>query len=296
MKKLRYILLMALALFFVAPASFAQAVKNDLILTPAYYNNNNQYQYILVRAKSKIDGKFKLVSGITIHFYITEESPANSLGKAVTNNKGEAFVLIPASAKEEWNKSAKQNFVVVSEATKLYDAAKETTSITKARIQIDTLADKMITATFMELKDSVWTPVKGVDVKIAIRRLQGDLNVADPPTYATDSLGIATAEYKRDSMPGDGKGNLILVARVEDNDTYGNIMIEKMAPWGTVSHYVSEFDKRTLFARRGRSPIWLEFIAYSIVLVVWGILLYLFGQIRKLKRLGNITGLPGDGL
>lgn len=296
MKKLNYTLSLTFFLCLLAAACFAEGTKNDLILTPAYYNNNNQIQYIMVRAKSKIDGKFQLVSGITVHCYIASESPENVLGKIVTNEKGEAVLLIPPSAKKQWNNAAKQSFIVVSEPTPLYDATKATTEITKAKLKIDTLSDKKIAVSFLELKDSIWTPLKGIDVKIAVKRLQGDLNVADAPTYATDSLGIATADFKRDSLPGDAKGNLILIARVEDNDIYGNLTAEKIAPWGTTVHYVSEFDKRTLFGRRGRSPIWLELIAYTIVAVVWGILFYLFGQIRKLKGLGLIAMSTDESL
>ena len=87
-------------------------------------------------------------------------------------------------------------------------------------------------------------------------------------------------------MPGDSKGNLILIAKVEDNDTYGNLSSEKIVPWGKPIKYYTEFGKRTLFARRGKSPIWLELLAYSIVLAVWGVLIYLIGQIKKMKKLG----------
>ena len=286
MKKLNYILLLTLILFFVVLASYAQETKNNLSLTLGYYNNNNHIQYLLVKAKSKINGKFQLIPDITMHFYITAESPANALGKAITNKKGEAYILMPSSAKQAWNSSAKQSFVVVSEASKQFDAATGSTDITKAKIKIDTASDRRITATLVELKDSIWVPVKGVEMKIGIKRMAAILNVNETPTYTTDSLGMVSAEFKRDSLPGYAKGNLILIAKIEENDLYGNLTAETIVPWGITISYVSEYDKRTLFARRGRSPIWLEFIAYSIVVAVWGILIYLFGQIRKLKRLG----------
>ena len=286
MKKISLLLLAAILLNGISIVSFAQNVKNDLSLTLGYFNSNNQTHYLMVHAKSKIDGKFQMIPNVAVTFYISTESPANVLGKAVTNEKGEALVLIPPSAKNEWNKSAKQSFIAVSQTSKLFDEAKGTLDITKAKIKMDTLADRKIVATLVELKDSVWTPVKGVDIKVTVKRLDGDLNVSETATYATDSLGVATAEFKRDSLPGDAKGALTLIAKVEDNDLYGNLSAEKLVPWGAAFKYNSEFDKRTLFARRGRSPIWLEFMAYSIVLVVWGILFYLFGQIRKLKRLG----------
>ncbi len=271
---------------FIGLASFSQGVKNELMLNPGYFNDNNQLQYLKVNAKTKIDGKFRQVPDVAVSFYITDDMPAHLLGKAITNEKGEAVVFIPPSAREEWMKSAKPGFMVVSSASQLYDAAKATLDVTKARIKLDTGADRKITAVLTELKDSSWQPIKGVDIKVAVKRMGGDLNVSEAPTYTTDSLGSISADFKRDSLPGDSKGNLILIAKVEDNDTYGNLTTEKTVPWGTAFKYASEFNRRTLFARRGHSPLWLEWMAYTIIAAVWGVLLYLTGQIRKLKKLG----------
>ena len=266
----------------------AQAVaKNDLLLSLGYYNNNNQTQYLAVKAKTKIGGKFQMVPGIQVNFYITNDSSAsNLLGKAVTDGKGNAYLLIPASAKTEWNKSASQNFIAVSVASKLYEESKARTPVTKAKLKIDTAADKKVNVTVLELKDTAWIPVKNVELKVAVKRSGGDLNISETQTYTTDSTGTISAEYKRDSLPGDAKGNLVLIAKVEDNDTYGNLSVELTVPWGNRTSYLSAYDKRTLFARRGYSPVWLEIMAYSIIVLVWGVLIYLIGQIRKIKALG----------
>ncbi|NNV55554.1 hypothetical protein [Limnovirga soli] len=268
----------------------AQATKNDLVLNLSYYNNNNQSQYVMVHAKSKIDGKFQQIPGIDVRFYITSDSSsANLLGKAITNEKGEAFVLIPPSAKDEWNKSANQSFIAVAQASKLYDETKTNVDIVKAKLQIDTSADKVITAKLLALNDTVWLPVTGVDVKVAVKRLDGNLNVNETETYTTDSTGTVTAEYKRDSLPGDAKGILTLIATIEDNDVYGNLTVEKAVPWGATFQNTSVFDKRTLFARRGHSPIWLELMAYSIILAVWLVIFYLIMQFIKIKKLGRLA-------
>lgn len=286
MKKTSQQLIAFLLLLTISLSAFAQVEKNSLSLSISYYNSNNQTQYLVAHAKSKIDGKFQMIPNIPVSFYIGSKTPETLIGKGVTNEKGDALVFIPASAKDEWNKAAKVSFVVASPATKTFDEGEGTLDLTKAKLQIDTLADRKIVATLLELKDSISTPVKAVDVRIAIKRMDADLNVAETPTYATDSLGVASADFKRDSLLGDSKGNLVLVAHVDENDLYGNLSSEKTVPWGKSFTYISQYDKRTLFARRGKSPIWLELMAYSIVVAVWGILIYLFTQIKKLKQLG----------
>jgi hypothetical protein len=194
--------------------------------------------------------------------------------------------MMPPTAKDEWNKSPKQSFLVVSDSSNLFDAVNTSINFTKARIKIDTAEDKKIIATLVEQKDSSWVPVKGVDMKIAVKRLGGDLNVSEALTYTTDSLRSVNADFKLLNLPGDSTGNLILIASVEDNDVYGNMTTERTVPWGTSSKYISDYNKRSLFARRGWSPLWLEWMAYSIIAVVWLVILYLLIQICKLKKLG----------
>ena len=287
MKKnnLKYVAVVLFALIGIT--TIAQDVKNDLSLSLSYFNNNNQTQYLVAKAKTKIDGRFQQVPDVNISFYITNDSSAsNLLGKAITNDKGEASLMIPASAKDEWKKSVKHSFVIVSATSKLYDQTKANIDVVRAKLKIDTTDDKKVNVVLYELKDTSWVPVKGVDVKVAVKRMDGDLNVNETQTYSTDSLGAVSAEFKRDSIPGDANGDITLIAKVEDNDTYGNLIVERVAHWGNKFQYVSQFDKRTLFARRGHSPWWLELMAYSIVVTVWFVLMFLVGQIKKLKKLG----------
>lgn len=286
MKKIKYTGFTIILTLLLAALSSAQVAKNTLIPGLGYFNDNNRVQYLKANTKTKLNGKFKQVSGIHLNFYINSESPANLLGKAVTNDKGQAILFIPPSANVEWNKSPKQSFIVVSDASKQYDAVHSDINLTKARIQIDTLAERKISATLSELRDSAWMPVRGVDLKVVVKRMDGNLNVNETPVYTTDSLGAVSADFKQDKLPGDSAGNLILIAEVDDNDIYGNLTAERSVPWGMVSRYVPAYNQRSLFARRGWSPLWLEWMAYTTIAVVWGVLLYLFIQIKRLKKLG----------
>ena len=268
----------------------AQAVeKNTLILGVKYFNDNNISQHLVIEAKSKIDGKFQKIGNIPVKVFITNDSNKNNLIAAgMTSERGELLVLIPASAKGEWLKSNKQNFVALSAETKLYDEARAELAVTKAKIKIDTLDGKMVKASVMALLDTVWTPMAGVELVLAVKRLGGNLNINETLTYTTDTSGSMIGEFKRDSLPGDQKGNLVLIANVIDNDTYGNLSSETTAPWGTKLTYATNYNHRSLFARRGHSPFWLEFLAYGIILAVWAVIVYLIFQIREIKKLGAV--------
>ncbi len=263
------------------------AQKGDLNISLSYFISNNKIPYVLAKVKTKIDGKFQMVSGINLNLFLDKDSAGTLIAKVVTNGKGEATAIIPPSLKNEWSSSIKHTFLATFAGDKKYESSKADLTVGKAKILIDTTSDRKITATVFEMKDTSWTPVKGVELKIAIRRLDADLSVNETATFTTDSLGQTSADFKRDSIPGDAKGNITLVAKIEDNDQYGNLSIEQSVPWGAKFVGENNFNKRTLFATRDKSPIWLLLMAYSIVITVWGILFSLVDTIFKIKKLGE---------
>jgi hypothetical protein len=266
----------------------AQAVeKNTLVLGLKYYNDNNTAQHLVVSAKSKIDGKFQKIGNIAVKVFITNDSNKNNfIGAGIISERGEFILFIPPSAKTEWIKSATQNFIAISAANKLYDEARAETTITKAKIKIDTAEGKIVLAKLFIQVDTSWQPMTGVEMLLAVKRLDGNLNISETATYTSDSAGAITGEFKRDSLPGDQKGNLVLVANIIDNDVYGNVEAETTVPWGKPLVYTTNYNHRSLFARRGHSPIWLELLAYGIILLVWAVIIYLGFQIRKIIQLG----------
>ena len=267
-------------------ASYAQdSLKSDLSLNLGYFNDNNRFQYLKASSKTKVDGKFQAAPHVNLKFYIESVADGNLLGAAMTDHSGSAVLYLPASARDNFMKSSKLSFFVVADESEHYNSAQGDVEITKAKLKIDTVPDRKISVVLTELKDSVWTPVKDVDVKVAVQRFGGDLDVdADTKTYTTDSTGTVTASFLRDSLPGDNKGDLVLIAKVEDNDSYGNLSVQQTVSWGKPTVYVSNYDERTLYSRSGKSPLWVNLMAYGIIIIVWSILIYLLFQIRKMSR------------
>ena len=280
------LLLMLLASAFTA---FSQTTeKGDLSIAVNYYITNNRVPYLVVKVKTKVDGRFKNVEGIPLKLYLNKDSIGTFIAKVISNERGEASAMIPSSVRKEWNSQSKHTFLANFDGDKKYSPAKGDLTVSPAKILIDA-ADKKVTATVLTLKDTSWVPVKGVDVILAVRRLASELNINETPTFTTDSTGKVTGDFKRDSIPGDAKGNITLLAKIVDNDQYGNLVIEKSVPWGAKFIPVSTFNNRTLFATRDKSPIWLLIIVYSIVIGVWGILTMLVLNLLKIKKLGKAS-------
>ena len=144
-----------------------------------------------------------------------------------------------------------------------------------------------MTAQLKEKIGTEWVAVKEIELKLGLKRLLGNLSVGDAETYTADSTGTASAEFLRDSMPGDKKGNITPVARVEDNDIYGNLIEEKVVPWGKAVQSENNFWHRSLWSTGNRTPKWLLIIAFSISVGVRGIIIYLVKEVFKIRKMGK---------
>lgn len=285
MKCINYIVLGIAGCCLLSQDGLAQE-RSALSLNLGYFSNNDRTQYLVANAKTRVNGKFTPRDSVPVRFFISGESPGNLIGQAMTNSHGDAILFLPPAAKTEWDKSPKQHFVAIADSSSTYEGATAEADIAKAKIELDTSADKNIVATVLEQTATGWVPVMNTDVILAVKRMGSNLNLSNSPTYTTDSLGKVSVDYTLAGLPGDDSGNIVLLAKLDASDQYGTITREKIVPWGVAPSYVSDFDKHSLFARRGLAPWWLRFIAYSILLAVWGVIIHLFFQIRKIRRIG----------
>jgi len=270
---------------------FAQDEKPELMLNLSHFTENNHLQYLKVQTQLKADNKLQALKDVVVQLYLDSVGAANLIGKIKTNEKGSAQTTIPAGLKDLWAASPNHKFIAIAKANQKDEAITTELEIAKSKIEIDTLNEdgaRSVTAKVFSFNNGEWVPAKDVEVKIGVERLGGNLKIGDDESYTTDSLGQVTGEFKLDSLPAnDTKGNIVLVARVEDNDLFGNLLIEKTVPWGKYYKHISTFGQRSLIAARFRAPLWLLFMAYSIVAGVWGVIIYLIFQVFRMKRLGN---------
>ncbi len=267
------------------------AAISPTVMGIRYILTENKIPYLLVTTKRKVGRKFEPVKGISISIYFNDATSNNLLGKIITSSNGEGKAAFPASFKATWDSATQFKFLAISNAPKGQEPLSSDISIKKAILTIDTiLVDgvKTVTAQLKEKIGNDWVAVKDIEMKLGIKRMLGNLTVGDAETYTADSSGVASAEFKRESMPGDEKGNIILVAKIEDNDSYGNLTIEKLVPWGKAVLVENNFWHRTLWSTGNRAPVWLLIIALSIIIGVWTVLIYLIKQILVIKKMGKI--------
>src|SRR5476649_2644448 len=100
MKPLNKILTRLILVIFLAPGynCFSQtAQKGSLSIALNYFTSNNQVPSLLVKVKTKVDGRFQNVGGVTMKLFLDKDSAGNFIGKVTTNDDGEASTYIPSS-------------------------------------------------------------------------------------------------------------------------------------------------------------------------------------------------------
>ena len=275
------------------PASTLAAESGELIVNAKYFMYNNKIPFVEIKAQTKVEKKLQPVPNISFQLYLDNISDSQRIGNVKTNFNGNATVTIPPALKTLWDASPKHTIICQSAATKAFEENEQEVEITQAKLLIDTLNEddvRSIVATLMELTDKGWVPVNETDIRIGVKRLGGILSAGTAEAFTTDAEGKAVAAFERDSLPGDNKGILTLVAKVEDNEQYGNLVMEMNAPWGEkATKGPDSFNERTLWATRDKAPYWLLLIANGIIITVWGTIIYLILQLFKIKKLGNKT-------
>lgn len=294
LNKFNLCILLVLCFFICGINVSAQdTAKAEPAVSIRYYVKNNSFPYLVVQSGLKTGKKVKPLAAQKVSIFLDNAKPENLLANTLTDENGKAEATIPPVLKDIWANSAKHNFIAVMNGDSPGNEITASIEITKAKIEIDTAnADgiRSISVKVLYQENNNWVPAKDVEMKVGVSRNASILSAGDDATYTTDSSGIVSAELKKDSLPGDEKGNIVLAAKVEDNDQYGNLFIEKKAPWGVAfSPDKNFFDQRTLWTTRFRTPFWLLFMAYAIVIGVWGTIIYLVVQIVKINKLGKAS-------
>jgi hypothetical protein len=279
----------ALAWLSVMGATAQEAEKAPLSVAVGYHLINNQVPFVVATLKTKVEKKFTPVEGMEVQFYLDKDAAGGGqlLGKAKTNAKGRVSMPVNVAAQNNWKSAEEHKIIAVTAKSKQFDETSTDAAVVKSRITLDTADDKGVKMTFEEWKSGAWAPVKGVEFKLGVKRLLSDLDISETETYTTDSLGKIQGEFKRTNLPGDEHGNLVLVAKCDDNETYGSLRFEKTVPWGGKAKLEGGAIGRALWGARFHSPWWLMAIAYSIVVGVWGTLMYLVYVIYRIKAIGR---------
>ena len=230
--------------------------------------------------QAKISGTLTKLPGLKIEFTIGSDSLTKKLGDAITDSRG--FVLF--NCKPELlttDAEGKLNFKASFAGKDSLEAVEEVVAVKRARLEITPVKeDSLLTVNvkLVDLSTGTETPVPETDLGVFVNRLFSALKLGEGKT---DESGEATIEIPN-NLPGDDKGNITLLARLEENETYGNLEASVVQQWGTpVSSELKDLP-RALWSPH--PPIWMLVTFVILMSAVWGHYLVIIIQLFRLRK------------
>ncbi len=230
--------------------------------------------------KAKINGTLTKLAGLTIEFTIGADSTAKKLGEVITDNKGVAiFTCKPDQLTTD--KEGKLNFKASFFGKDSIESAEELVSVKRARLEITPVKeDSLLTVKvkLVDLSTGTETAVPGTDLGVFVNRLFSALKLGEGKT---DEAGEAIIEIPN-NLPGDSHGNITLLAKLDENEVYGNLEAAVTQQWGTpVSDELKELP-RALWS--SHPPIWMLVTFIILMSAVWGHYLVIIIQLFRLRK------------
>jgi hypothetical protein len=269
--------------------SLAQDEKKPLKLSVSYSQINDLSPEVKATVKTKTGKKFEPAENIEVEFFFNEQSKENSIGKAKSNRKGISSIELPATIVSKLDSASPFKVIAVVSESKDFDGQSAEAEITKAKIDLvlsEVDSARKVSAKLLALKEGKWVEVPETEMKLFVRRIYSDLSLTEN-ALTTNETGEASADFAfKTPIPGDANGNIIVGAKIEDNDNYGTVVAMKYAKWGTPMKIDRSFYERSLWAARDKTPIWLLVFPNIVIVTVWGLIFYMFFLIYRIRKVG----------
>lgn len=291
MKKVLVLVMTLLCLISIHVEAQDKAEKGMISISLAYQQLNDELPVIKVSAKTKIERRFQPVEGVEIKLFFNAESSQGFIGQVETNNHGAGSLRLPTRFKNQWDSLSSFTFIGTLTQNDRFEDQSTELEILKARIEL-TLNEvdsvRTIHARVLARQDTGWVAQPETEIKLVVRRLGSDLTATEEDSYTTDEKGEVSAEFAL-SIPGDALGNIMIGAKIDEHDAYGSLVSAKTATWGLPLAPDNSFSKRTLWATRDKTPLWLLIFPNLIIISVWGIIFYLFYLITRIVKIGKAS-------
>lgn len=278
-KTIYRILFISLLLFFSLQVVRSQELsKIKPYVTFQYFKDTNGRR-ILQTTLTYSRNRMELpLPGMEIAFYTGADKKV-LLTKINTNDKGIARFELSDDMKPEivdgmWAFSSEftGNDTIKGESSEV--------SVRDMRLEMAlTEADsiKTVTLNAFTMEGGKETPVSGETVTVYVPRMFSLLPVGE---LTLDDAGSATLEFPSD-LPGDKEGNLVIIAKIAENATYGNLEKRETIKWGLPTDYSVPVTHRALWTTI--APRWMIYSLSILLAGVWGHYLFAIISLIRIK-------------
>lgn len=230
--------------------------------------------------KAKVKGQFTNLYKMKISFFQVVNETDLPLGFVITDGTGKAVLNVKGDSLKT-DAEGKLNFKAVFAGNKAMEAAEEVTAFKRAKLIITPVKEDSLLSVQFKLVDigsGSETPVPEATVGVYVKRSFLPLKLGEG---TTDENGEATIEIPQ-SLPGDAKGNITLIGKLDENETYGNLEASAVQNWGVPVSDKPQALPRALWSTH--PPIWMLITFIVLVGTVWGHYLIIIIQLFRLRK------------
>jgi len=230
--------------------------------------------------KAKVKGSFYVLPLIKISFVQVTETEEKVLGFVITDRNGKAVFNVKADSLLT-DKEGKLLFKAVYAGNKQMEAAEEEVTIKRARLEIVPVKDDSlysVTVKLIDIATGTEIPVPETALGVFVHRSFNPLKIGEG---TTDENGEASVEIPK-NLPGDAKGNITLMARLDENEIYGNMEASVVQKWGIPVSDVIENQPRALWS--SHPPVWMLVTFILLMAIVWGHYIVIIYQLLRLRK------------
>lgn len=231
--------------------------------------------------KAKINGKTRKMHSLKIHFFLITDTSETEIGALNADNSGAATFNV----KTEQLRISSDGFVkckAVVNANKNMEEGEAEFSFKKALLTIRPASSedvKSVEIKLVEITKDGETPIPNSTIGIFVKRSFKPLKIAEG---TTDESGVATIEFPN-NLPGDEKGNLIVFAKLDEDENYGNLEASFTGEkWGIAVSKQHQDQPRALWS--SHPPLWMLITFVILMAAVWGHYIVIVYELFRLRN------------
>jgi hypothetical protein len=230
--------------------------------------------------RAKIKGASVKLPLLKISFFQVNDTAEKNLGFVITDKHGKAVLNVKDRALI-MSKDGSLNFKASFAGNKQMETADGEMTVKRGMLQITPVKEDSL----LTVKINFISPAAGTDsakkdlvIGLFVKRTFGPLKIGEG---TTDENGEVTVEVPA-NLPGDDNGNITLLAKLDENETFGNLEASAVQNWGLPVSTKIQDQPRALWS--ANPPIWMLVTFIVLMVVVWGHFVVIVYELFRLRK------------
>ena len=280
--KLFVLLLLMVPFALIAQEDSTASTEDESLISPSL-----QFQCVQ-KSDNSIDLKTSMLARINgwpmklqllkISFFQVTGDEEKGLGFLITDKMGKGVFNVKPEAITP-DKDGAVNFKAVFAGNNALESVEEELTIKRAKIEISPVKEDSLLTVQVKISDATSEqPVSEATVGIFVKRLFRPLKIGEG---TTDENGEASIEIPN-NLPGNAKGEITLLARLDEDETYGYLEASAVEPWGVSVSDALQKQPRALWSKN--PPLWMLITFIILMTAVWGHYIVIIYELFRLRK------------